>query len=329
MSQKRCVFGPVPSRRLGRSLGVDLVPYKTCSFDCVYCQLGRTTRLTVAREEYVPTDGILCEIEETLGKSATPDYITLSGSGEPTLHLGFGRVIEGIRNITDTPIAILTNSSLFPDEEVRADCAKADLVVPSLDVADRKLFSCINRPHRNVDFDEMVEGLIEFRKEFRGQLWLEILLLYGVTGVAPYVRQMVPLVERIRPDRVQLNTAVRPPADLVVRPVAETDLQELAALFGSHAEVIAHFSATEEEHDFRARREDVLAMLRRRPCSIEDIACGMGIHRNEAVKYIGEMERDGRIRSEVRAGTLYYVAEENRKDGYSSGDISPHGTPDR
>ena len=268
MSEKRRVFGPVPSRRLGRSLGVDLVPYKTCSFDCVYCQLGRTTRLTVAREEYVPTDGIVREIEETLGESVRPDYITLSGSGEPTLHLGLGRVIEGIRNLTDIPIAILTNASLFPDPDVRADCAKADLVVPSLDVADRRLFSCVNRPHRDVDFDEMVEGLVKFRGEFRGPLWLEILLLYGVTGVAPYVRQMVPLVERIRPDRVQLNTAVRPPADLVVRPVAEDDLKDLVALFGSVAEVVAHFSAAEKEHDFRVRREDVLAMLRRRPCSI-------------------------------------------------------------
>ena len=243
MIDKRHVFGPVPSRRLGRSLGVDLVPYKTCSFDCVYCQLGRTTHLTVTREEFVPTDQVIREIRESLGSSVPPDYITLSGSGEPTLHLGFGDVIDAVRKMTDTPVAVITNSSLMADPEVRRECAKADLVIPSLDVADRGMFPCVNRPHRDVVFEEMAEGLIEFGKEFRGRMWLEVFLLYGVTGVAPYVRRMIPLIERIDPERIQLNTVVRPPAESITRAVPPEDLIELAELLGPKAEVIAHFSA--------------------------------------------------------------------------------------
>ncbi|MCK4548056.1 MAG: radical SAM protein [Candidatus Eisenbacteria sp.] len=308
MTSRRHVFGPVPSRRLGRSLGVDLIPYKTCSFDCTYCQLGRTTNLTATRGEFVPTGQVIRELEETLKQSAPPDYITLSGSGEPTLHSGFGAVVDAVRKITDTPVAILTNSSLMTDPEVRRDCAKADLVVPSLDVADREMFACVNRPHGDVDFDEMVEGLVEFRAMFKGRMWLEILLLYGITGIPPYVRRILPLVERIRPDRVQINTAVRPPAESTVRPVPSEDLRELAALFTPPAEVIAHFRGAEEEHEFAAHREDILAMLRRRPCTLDDVVSGLGIHRNEAIKYLDELQRDGRIRSEPRGGAVYYAA---------------------
>ena len=308
MGEKRYVFGPVPSRRLGRSLGVDLVPPKTCSFDCVYCQLGRTTDLTVTRREYVPTDRVIRQIEERLGESAPPDYVTLSGSGEPTLHAAFGEIVGAVKAMTDTPVAVLTNGSLLGDPDVRAGCLGADLVVPSLDVADRRLFPCVNRPHPDIVFEDMIEGLVEFRRQFSGQIWIEILLLYGVTGVAPYVRRMLPLVERIRPDRVQLNTAVRPPADPIVRPVPPEDLRNLADLFEPTADVIAGPAAIQKQGEFLVRRDDVVALIERRPCSVEDIASGLGIHRNEAAKYVGGLLAEGRIRSESREGRTYYFA---------------------
>jgi wyosine [tRNA(Phe)-imidazoG37] synthetase (radical SAM superfamily) len=273
----------------------------------VYCQLGRTTNLTVTREEYVPTDQVIREIEESLRSSVPPDYITLSGSGEPTLHLGFGDIIDGVRRVTETPVAVITNSSLMADPDVRRDCARADLVVPSLDVADRKMFPCVNRPHRDVVFEEMAEGLVEFGRQFQGKMWLEVFLLYGVTGVAPYVRRMIPLIERINPERIQLNTVVRPPAESVTRPVPREDLEELARILGPKAEIIAHFSAAEKEHEFVARREDVLAMLERRPCTLDDIVTGLGMHRNEAIKYVDELKRAGRIRTETVDGVEYYV----------------------
>ena len=169
------VFGPVPSRRLGRSLGVDLVPLKTCSYDCIYCQLGRTTCKTIERKEWVPLDAVLNELEGKL--STRPDYITLSGSGEPTLYSRLDEVIERIKSITDIPVAVLTNGSLLWQEDVQQQLAAADLVMPSLDAGDPATFHLVNRPHEALTFEKMLSGLIAFRQHFHGRYWLEVLLL--------------------------------------------------------------------------------------------------------------------------------------------------------
>jgi len=162
----KLIFGPVPSRRLGRSLGVDLVPYKVCSYDCIYCQVGKTTRKTATRDEYVPTDEVLAELAQVFEAGCECDYVTLSGSGEPTLHRDVGRIIARIKELTDTPVAVLTNGSLLSDPQVRKDLMQADLVVPSLDAADPETFEAINRPCAGLDFDAMVEGLAAFRREY-------------------------------------------------------------------------------------------------------------------------------------------------------------------
>ena len=164
---KNHVFGPVPSRRIGRSLGVDLVPYKTCTYDCIYCQLGGTTNLTLEPKEWVPMDAVLDELKRKL--ETRPDYITLSGSGEPTLYSRLGEIIGRIREITDVPVAVLTNGSLLWKKEVREEVAMADLVLPSLDADNDYNFRFINRPHPDISFDQLIEGLIEFRSEFTGQ----------------------------------------------------------------------------------------------------------------------------------------------------------------
>jgi wyosine [tRNA(Phe)-imidazoG37] synthetase (radical SAM superfamily) len=312
VSENRHVFGPVPSRRLGRSLGVDLVPYKTCTYDCVYCQLGRTTNLTIARSEYVPTAEVIREIEQVLAAPAPPDYVTFSGSGEPTLHTGLGDIIDAVKRITTVPVAVLTNGSLLYDPDVRDDCMKADLVVPSLDAADPKMFRCVNRPHRDISFLKTVTGIADFRKDFPGSMWLEVFLLYGVTGVGPYVRRMLPWIEKIGAEKVQINTAVRPGTEDSARPVPDEDLRDLATIIrevsGPNVEIVASSGAHQKQGEFVAQREDVLAMLRRRPCSIEDVAAGLGIHRNEAIKYIDELEKAGRIRSETRQGITFFSA---------------------
>ena len=204
------VFGPVPSRRLGRSLGVDLVPFKTCSYDCIYCQLGRTTCRTVNRQEWVPMDVVLDELKLKL--ASRPDYITLSGSGEPTLHSRLGELIEHIQAMTAVPVAVLTNASLLWQKEVREEVALADVVLPSLDAPDPERFAFINRPHPEITFDRLLDGLEMFRRECAGKYWLEVMLLDGYTTLPPQVRQLAEYVRRIRPDKVQLNTAVRPPA---------------------------------------------------------------------------------------------------------------------
>ena len=239
------VFGPVPSRRLGRSLGVDLVPFKTCTYDCIYCQLGRTTCKTVERKEWVPMDAVLDELKQKL--TCRPDYITLSGSGEPTLHSRLGEIIEHIQAMTAVPVAVLTNGSLLWQAEVRAEVALADVVLPSLDAPDAERFEFINRPHPNVTFERLVEGLAALRREFSGKYWLEVMLLGGYTSLPAQVRQLAEWARRIRPDRVQLNTAVRPPAEEYAMAVPPERLTELARLFEPAAEVIAEHSSTRRQ----------------------------------------------------------------------------------
>jgi len=300
------VFGPVPSRRLGRSLGVDIVPFKTCSYDCIYCQLGRTTHKTLDRKEWVPLDGVLGEVESSLG--SRPDYITLSGSGEPTLYSRLGELIAGIKRITEVPVAVLTNGSLLGKREVRASLAEADLVVPSLDAGDAGTFRHVNRPHDGIDFDGMVEGLVTFAREHPGRLWLEVFLLGGVTAIQAEVEKIAGIVRRVDPERVQLNTVTRPPAESFAYPVPQDQMEQFAAAFGDRAEVIADYRGTHRQRDFAAHREDVLGLLRRRPCTVGDIADGLGLHRNEVVKYVEELMGRRVLVTEDSGGEVYYKA---------------------
>jgi wyosine [tRNA(Phe)-imidazoG37] synthetase (radical SAM superfamily) len=302
------VFGPVPSRRLGLSLGVDLVPHKTCTYDCVYCQINRTTVLTLERREYNPTEQILREVREALERGPRPDYITLSGSGEPTLHVHFGDLIRSIKSFTDVPVALLTNGSLFCEPEVRRDACGADLVLPSLDAGDESAFRRVNRPHQDLALEQVVEGLAAFRKEFTGQIWLEVFLVAGDTDTPEAALRIKALADRIQPDRIQLNTAVRPTADADVEPLPQERMEELAQLFGPAAEVIANYPEKEVRSRFTGKRDDVLAMLQRRPCTIEDIARGLGIHRHEAIKHVTDLSNSGLVTTERRGEGQYFKA---------------------
>ena len=158
---QQLVYGPVPSRRLGRSLGVDLVPLKTCTYDCVYCQLGRTTSKTVRRGRWVDPEAVGAQVRDKL--SSKPDVIALAGSGEPTLHAGIGAVIDGIKAITDVPVAVITNGSLLGRPAVRRELAAADIVLPSLDAPSEELFRRVNRPHESLHLADLIDGLVSFR----------------------------------------------------------------------------------------------------------------------------------------------------------------------
>ena len=298
------IFGPVPSRRLGRSLGVDLVPFKTCTYDCIYCQLGRTTNKTMQRKEWNPIDVVIEQLKKKLDYK--PDYITLSGSGEPTLCLQLEELISKIKNITNIPVAVLTNGSLLWLPEVRESIMKADLVVPSLDAGSDASFQYVNRPHQDISFDKMLKGLIKFRREYRGQYWLEVFLLGGVTTTDKEVRLLADCIGRIGPDRVQLNTVTRPPAESFAFPIPKEQLKNIASQLGDNVEIIADYQQVHAQETFVAKRDDVLELLRRRPCSIEDIAQGLGIHRNEVVKYIEDLTSQGKIDSETQNNKLYY-----------------------
>ena len=311
------VFGPVPSRRLGRSLGIDLVPFKTCSYDCVYCQLGRTTNKTIERKEYVPVGRVLSELECALEAGPTPDYITLSGSGEPTLHSRLATLIRGIRQRTDCLVAILTNGSLLWDPDVQESLLDVDLVIPSLDAGDEATFQRVNRPHPAVSFECMLGGLEEFRRRFPKPMWLEVLLLKAPTATTAQVEKISHLVERINPDRVQLNTATRPPSEDFALALPLEELERAALMFGGRAEVIVDRYAAHHDEYYRARREDILNLLRRRPCTPEDVATGLGLHPNEVAKRLDELVREHALVCERNGEQVFYrfggLVKENRK----------------
>ena len=283
----RYVYGPVSSRRLGRSLGLDLAPYKTCSYDCIYCQLGRTTSKTLRRAEYIPVDALLDELEGKIGRGPAPDYITLAGSGEPTLHSGIGELVDRIKTRYDIPLAVLTNGSLLWMDEVAESLLGADLIVPSLDAGDNLAFQTVNRPHPDIDFEKMVEGLVGFRQRFRGMVWLEVFLVADVNGFREHLKKIADIADRIEPDLVQINTVSRPPCELFARPVAKPLLDELASLFRRETAVISEATGSDDTDQGRADRVgdgEILALLARRPCTARGVAEGLSMHINEASK---------------------------------------------
>jgi len=234
----RHVFGPVPSRRLGASLGVDVVRFKTCSYDCIYCQLGRTTDHCAVAAGIATPEEIAAEVREKLAAGPRPDWITFAGSGEPTLYPRLGELIALLKPL-GVPVAVITNGSLLWREDAAAACALADLVSPTLVAGSEEIWRRVNRPHESIGFARMVEGLVRFRERFRGQIWLEVMLVAGVNDSDAEVRAVADVARRIRPDRVQLNTVVRPPAESAARSVPPERLAELAPLFDPPAEVVA------------------------------------------------------------------------------------------
>ena len=302
-----CIFGPVPSRRLGRSLGVDLVPLKTCTYDCIYCQLGRTTTKTIERREYVPTCTVIAELRRKLEEDVRADYVTFSGSGEPTLHCAIGEIIAAAKSMTDVPVAVLTNGSLLWDPDVQAALSRADVVVPSLDAGDADLFAYVNRPHHGIAFDRMVEGLVTFRERYRKPVWLEVMLLGGVTSVELEVRRIAKWVQRIAPDRVQLNTATRPPAEDYALPVPKEVLERLAALFDPPAEVVASIEGGPGPFEHAISAEEVIALLARRPCTVQDVACGLDVHHGEVAKLLDAFVSAGKVIRVFQAGQYFFM----------------------
>lgn len=302
------VYGPVPSRRLGRSLGIDLVPFKTCPYDCIYCQLGRTTHKTVELDEYVSVDGVLAELRGKLTQEPAPDFIGLAGSGEPTLHSRLADIIAGIKALTDVPVAVLTNGSLLWKPEVRAGLAKADLVMPSLDAGTSSSFARVNRPHAALSFERMVDGLRTFSQQYAGRLWLEVFIVARMTDRLEEVEQIAAIVDTMRVDRVQLNTVARPPAEVSALSVAVNGLEKLRGLFSCPSEVIAENRQGQHIHSSGKENvaDQIVALLSRRPCTVEGIATGLGLRPNEVLKYLDVLCAKGAIGSARREEAIFY-----------------------
>ena len=303
------VFGPVPSRRLGMSLGVDLIPYKTCSYDCIYCELGRTTHKTTARKEYISKDLILKQLEEhLLLLDSPPDYITISGSGEPTLNAKLGEIIRHIKNITRIPVAVLTNSSLFFMEEVKKDLLEADVVLPSLDAVSSNVFKYINRPDHHLTIDEIISGLINFRQEFSGEIWLEILFCRVINDDYKEVERMRKIINNIKPDRIQLNTVARPAPEDFAIPLSGIQLHTIKEQLGPDAEIIATAIPRGGGTHFVDNEDNIVNLIARRPCTMEDISIALELHPNETFKYLGKLEKERRISHTLHNRRAYYQA---------------------
>jgi wyosine [tRNA(Phe)-imidazoG37] synthetase (radical SAM superfamily) len=304
----RHVYGPVFSRRLGHSLGIDLVPFKTCTYDCVYCQLGRTTNKTAQRKEYVPVAEILEEVEEKLVAGCAPDFISFAGSGEPTLHERIGDLIAGVKQMTSRPVAVITNGSLLWKKDVQDSLKEADLVVPSLDAGDKNIFQHVNRPCEEITFERMVDGLAEFKRRYSGRMWLEVFLLAGVTGIQSEVEKIAAHCRRIRPERIQLNTLSRPAAEEFVSPVKTDQMEGFKPFFPGTVEVIGEREPAALPAFFRddVSEAEILAMLGRRPCTVRGLSQGLGLNAHEVAKTLQALLARGKVVEQRIGGAAHF-----------------------
>jgi wyosine [tRNA(Phe)-imidazoG37] synthetase (radical SAM superfamily) len=305
------IFGPVPSRRLGQSLGIDLIPPKTCTYDCLYCQVGRTTCLTAEPGLFVPTGEVIEELKDVIEKTH-PDTITLAGSGEPTLHSEIDQVISLVKDVTDTRVALLTNGSLLWRKEVRDRVLGADLIMPTLTTVFEKTFRKIHRPHRGLELPSIIEGLKELRKEYGGVVLLEIVLLSGINDNMKELEGMKDVIEDISPDKIQLNTVVRPPSDHSAMPLNMAQMEKIRDFFGEKAEIIASVSSNKKAWEYDPDLNTIVEMARRRPITASDISGVLDISLKESERVLKGLLIKGAIRKQEHDREVYYTAREKK-----------------
>jgi len=321
----RTIYGPVPSRRLGISLGVDLIPYKICSFNCVYCECGKNTSLTIERKNYIPIEVVIEEVEDYFSKNLPPDYITISGSGEPTLHIKIGFLIEELKKRFNTKIAVLTNSSLLFLPEVRRDLYNADLISPSLDSATEKAFRKIDRPFHSLSLQKIIDGIALLNKEIKKissekKLWLEVFIIEGINTDNKNITAFKKAFSLIKPDKIQLNTLDRPGTEKWVKPASIKTLEYIKEKIGlPNVEIISKFKHRDEIKKYRHDIEStILETLERRPLTIEDLTKILGIEQQEINKYLDILQNEKRIiaiiiNKENKNQVFYQI---NRKNEY-------------
>jgi wyosine [tRNA(Phe)-imidazoG37] synthetase (radical SAM superfamily) len=300
------VYGPVPSRRLGFSLGVDVVPYKTCTLDCIYCQLGRTTQKTLDRIPYAQKADILEEVKKVLSRKQQIDYITFSGSGEPTLNSDIGALINEVKKVTSLPVAVLTNATLLFMEDVRQDLLNADVVLPSLDAASSQIFRRVNIPHPALKIESIIDGLMRFRKLYKGRIWLEIMLIKGFNDNAEELFRIRNAISDIQPDRVHLNTVVRPPSLISAKPLGREEMAAVKKYLDEDCEVVAEFRGHRDGEAYNVE-DAIVEMAKRRPVTIVDIANVLGISETNAGQMIRGLREKNRIEEKQYHGEKYYL----------------------
>ncbi|MFC1661152.1 radical SAM protein [Gemmatimonadota bacterium] len=312
-SEARYVFGPVFSRRLGQSLGIDPVPAKTCNWNCVYCQLGRTMPLRSERAEYSNSEDILREAEAALSRSAvgTIDWVTLVGSGETLLHSRVGWMIQRLKKITDLPLAVITNGSLLSDPGVRKELLLADAVLPSLDAGTPGLFKRINRPHPGITFHQHVKGLEAFGREYRGKLLIEVMLIKGVNDTEKALSDLAAVMDQINPDGIHLSRPDRPPAEPWVCPTDEEGFTRALSALGSVAQILHPAESVLRLEGPAHALETLLAVLGRHPLSDAQLQRALAHWPPEdASAFLASLEGSSRIKKTLRHGESFWVSSE-------------------
>ena len=305
------VFGPVPSRRLGQSLGIDPVPLKTCNWNCVYCQLGRSLPLTNERHEFFPREEIIVEVEQALAshKAGEIDWVTLVGSGETTLHASIGWLIRQVKSLTPLPVAVITNGSLLYLPEMRLELFPADAVLPSLDAGNARLYRKINRPHPEVSFKRLIEGLAAFRKEYQGKLWVEVMLVRGLNDTEAALYEIAAVLKRIHPDEVHILQPTRPPAETWVQPSDEEGLLRAHAILGDIARVIYPASGTFDLSGTESLVDAVVGIITRHPMREDELVETLNhFSPAEVTSVLKELEKSGKAQVVERYGTRFWSA---------------------
>ncbi len=310
---KKFIFGPVPSRRLGYSLGIDLVERKFCSYDCIYCEVGKTTNKIIERIDFHNDKEIVSQIKDFLGSyTGRIDCITFTGSGEPTLNVKMGEILSEVKKLTTLPITLLTNGSLFFREDVRNESMNFDIVIPSLDSVCEESFLKVNKPHKDLKLSIIIEGLIKFSKEYKGKLFLEILLVKGVNDSDNDLISLRKIIERMKVDKVQINTVIRPPAYKEAKPIEEEDKERIKNLLGDFVQIDLSFSGKKDNRS-NVGKEEVKELLKRRPCTFEQISVSLGMDGESLKKILEDLEKElkDNLKIDKFDGEFYYKVVEN------------------
>ncbi len=304
------VFGPVLSKRLGNSLGIDVIPHKTCSYNCIYCQLGSEENTITDLKNYYSVDEIIYELKEALLNNKNIDYITFTGSGEPTLYKDLKKLIYEIKQITDIPVCVITNGSLLYKQEMRSNLLLADLIIPSLDAGNEDTFKLIDNPNKEIDFDKMVEGLAEFKKVFKGEYWLEIFLLKDINDNEMELDDIIKIVRKIKPDRIQLITATRRVANEKAKALSDEELKKIKKYFNARLDIEVDIPNVSDNHKGNTKKiteEDIINFLIRQPDTARLIAKSFNEEEKRVKELLDSLIKKNKVREEVVNGVVSYA----------------------
>jgi len=288
------VYGPVPSRRLGISLGISPIPKKTCNYSCIYCQLGRTDHMTNTRQMFFSVEEIMAEFDQILREKIHFDVVTIVGEGEPTLYLGLGELIDEIKKRTDKPVAVITNGALLYDSQLQSELGRADIVLPTMDAYDEESLKRINRPHGSLKFKDIKRGLEEFSEKYQGQLWIEIMLMKDVNDDDESLGKYAEMLKRIKYDKLYLNTPVRPPAESEVSIVDHEKMDHAAELLGGIS--IDLLSSEGFHSEIADDHAAILSIIKRHPMNqfeIEGFLASRG--RSDIDRFLDELRQDEKV----------------------------------